>query len=392
MPAVIPAADRKLLVFVAVFVILMTTGLALLSRDPEEDIHFPSTYSAKSHGAKAAYLLLQESGYDVQRWQDRPANLPKEGAGFLLILAEPFYSFDKADQQALQRFVASGGRLLATGFSGGMMLPEEKVSPPDPENFGWNDYRAQIPSRLTRGGGTISMEMPAGWKEDDSLRLPHYGTAKHAVVVSYSVGKGEVVWWGSSSPLNNVGITRGSNLELFLNSIGPRSTHILWDEYFHGSRRSVLSQPWGPALAWGGIQLGVLSLAIVFGFSRRSGPVRPLPQVSRLSPLEFVETLGGLYHRAQATPAALETTYQRFRYLLGKRLGLRNDTSAEQMVRSAQERLGYRDSEFPKVLDACEAAIQNPDLRDSEALRLIQSLHEHATKLQLSGKSRQENT
>ncbi len=345
MPPVIPAADRKLLVFVAVFVILVITGLALLSSDPEEDIHFPSTYSAKSHGAKAAYLLLQESGYDVQRWQDRPANLPKEGDGFLLILAEPFYSFDKSDQQALQRFVASGGRLLATGFSGGMMLPEEKVS----------------------------------------------GTAKHAVVVSYRVGKGEILWWGSSSPLNNVGITRGSNLELFLNSIGPRSTHILWDEYFHGSRRSVLSQPWGPALAWGGIQFGVVCLAIVFGFSRRSGPIRPLAQVSRLSPLEFVETLGGLYHRAQASPAALETMYQRFRYLLGKRLGLRNDITVEQMVRSARERLGYRDSDFLKVLDACEAATQNPDLRDSEALRLIQSLHEHANKLELSGKSRQEN-
>jgi len=391
MPPVIPAADRKLLVFVAVFVILVITGLALLSSDPEEDIHFPSTYSAKSHGAKAAYLLLQESGYDVQRWQDRPANLPKEGDGFLLILAEPFYSFDKSDQQALQRFVASGGRLLATGFSGGMMLPEEKVSPADPENFGWNDYRAQIPSRLSRGAGSISMEMPAGWKDDDSLHLPHYGTAKHAVVVSYRVGKGEILWWGSSSPLNNVGITRGSNLELFLNSIGPRSTHILWDEYFHGSRRSVLSQPWGPALAWGGIQFGVVCLAIVFGFSRRSGPIRPLAQVSRLSPLEFVETLGGLYHRAQASPAALETMYQRFRYLLGKRLGLRNDITVEQMVRSARERLGYRDSDFLKVLDACEAATQNPDLRDSEALRLIQSLHEHANKLELSEKSRQEN-
>lgn len=386
MPLVIAAADRKLLIFVAVFVLLMVTGLVLLSTEEGDDIGYPSSYSTKSHGAKAAYMLLQASGYDVRRWVDRPSKLPKEGSGYLFILADPFRFSDKADQREVRRFVSSGGRVLATGFMAGMMLSDEKAVAVDPENIGWKQYEAQIPSRFTRGG-TISMERAAVWKVEDASFLHHYGNAERGVVVSYPLGQGEIAWWGSSGPLTNVGITRDGNLELFLNTIDDRSTKILWDEYFHGSRPSVWSYAWGPALAWTGIQLGVLGLAVVFGFSRRSGPIRPLPQVSRLSPLEFVETLGGLYHRARARQEAVDAMYRRFRYLLGKRLGMQNDVGAEQMARDARERLGYKDEGFLKVLTDCERAIAKPDLRDAEALRLVQSLHEHASNLKLIDKT-----
>jgi uncharacterized protein DUF4350 len=388
MPVVIPSGDRKLLVFVGLFILLIVAALALLSGEEGEDISFPSSYSAKSHGAKAAYLLLQESGYNLQRWDEPPEKLPKEGEGYLLIVANPTSFPGKPDQEALRRFLTTGGRVLATGFMGGMLLPEGRAAP-SPENLGWKPFDALMPSRFTRGG-KISLEEAAGWNVE-SPQLQHYGDDKSAVVVSYPFGKGEVVWWGSASPLTNVGITREKNLDLFLNTIGSRSTRILWDEYFHGSRPSVWSYAWGPALAWGGIQLGVIVMAVMFGFSRRSGPIRSLPQVSRLSPLEFVETLGTLYDRAHARVPALETIYQRFRYLLGKRLGLRSDIDAQEIGRCTRERLGYNNADFVRLLEACEAAIRNPNLSDAQALQLIQSLHQHACNLELIDKPKQEN-
>jgi hypothetical protein len=74
-------------------------------------------------------------------------------------------------------------------------------------------------------------------------------------------------------------------------------------------------------LLWAMAQAGLLLLAVLFTFSRRSGPVRPLIEPSRLSPLEFVETLGGLYQSAHANQVALEVLYQRFQYMLKKRAG-----------------------------------------------------------------------
>ena len=389
MPVVISASDRKLLLFVGIFISLVVLTLALLSTEQGDDIGFTSSYSAKSHGAKAAYLLLQESGYNVQRWEDPPDKLPKAGEGYLLIVADPLSFLGKPEQEALRRFVTSGGRVLATGFVAGMMLPEEHVSGPDTENLGWKQFHAQMPSRFSRGG-TISLEGSAGWSVGNA-QLHHYGDGKTAVVVSYPFGKGEIVWWGSASPLTSVGITREKNLQLLLNTIGPRSTHILWDEYIHGSRPSVWSYAWGPPLAWGGIQLGVIAIAVLFGFSRRSGPIRPLPQVSRLSPLEFVETLGALYHRAQASAPALQTIYQHFRYLLCKRLGLRTDIDTREIGRCTRERFAYNNADFVPLLEDCDAAIRNTDLRDAEALRLIQLLHQHACNLELIEKPKQES-
>jgi hypothetical protein len=134
-------------------------------------------------------------------------------------------------------------------------------------------------------------------------------------------------------------------------------------------------------------QFGLLILAVVITFSRRSGPVRAPVAESRLSPLEFVETLGGLYARAHAAPAAVEIAHQRFRYLLGRRLGLPPDTAAAELARSAHDRLGA-DGELRSTLEQARAAAADPDLSDEQALRLVQQFHQHAEQMELVGKKK----
>ena len=60
--------------------------------------------------------------------------------------------------------------------------------------------------------------------------------------------------------------------------------------------------------------VALLAIAALLTFSRRSGPLRPVPPPSRLAPLEFVETLGGLYQQAHAASVAVDVYYQRFQY------------------------------------------------------------------------------
>ena len=57
-------------------------------------------------------------------------------------------------------------------------------------------------------------------------------------------------------------------------------------------------------------------------FSRRHGPISTPIQPSRLSPLEFVETLGDLYLSAHAGSAAVRIADQRLRFQLSRQLGL----------------------------------------------------------------------
>jgi Domain of unknown function (DUF4350) len=390
MPLKIAAADRKLLLIFAAVVTVLLVSAALLAPGEGQETFFPSSYSAESGGAKAAYLLLKESGYQVERWEKPPSELPK-APGSLLILAEPIWVTDPDGKLALQRFLAGGGRVLATGMSGALLLPEGRVRALDPLKAGWLTLKPALPSALTRGGD-IRLNVRTGWAMDNFAHLAHYMRDEDAFVVSYKFRDGEVIWWAGSTPLTNAGLHEAANLELLLNSVGdPARTRVFWDEYFHGQRPGLLADVANTPLRWAAAQAGLLLLAVLFTFSRRSGPVRPLIQPSRLSPLEFVETLGGLYHSAHANQVALEVSYQRFQYLLARRLGLTGNPSADDMARAVSQRLRYDRANFAATLARCERAMGDPGLQEKEVVALAQALNDYSRDLELIPRAQEKN-
>ncbi len=390
MPVKLEAGDRKVLIIVGVLLVMMLVVTLVVSPQEEQSPGYPSTYSAASGGGKATFLLLKESGYDVKRWESPAFELPAEPKGKLLILVDPIIAPASAEQQAVRDFLTKGGRVLVSGYMGGAFVPEYDLQ--TAKTFGEIDlnprtFTAALPSPLTRGVPEIRHTLPARWGNKYRAHLPLYRGDHDVVMVTYRVGEGQVIWWANSSLLSNAGLLEKGNLELLLNVAGaPGAQEILWDEYYHGRRRSLWSYFGATSLVWSVAQLGLLVLAVVITFSRRSGPVRAPVAESRLSPLEFVETLGGLYARAHAAPAAVEIAHQRFRYLLGKRLGLPPDTPAADLARSAGERLGAKQPELQRTLEGARTATGNLDLTDQQALALVQQFHRHAEEMELVGR------
>src|SRR5437667_11761519 len=116
MPAEIDSGDRKLLLIAAAILFVLTAGFAFVGIGPEgQGMSVPSTYSAGSGGARAAYLLLQELHYKVSRWERSPTELPIDEGEAVLILADPLESPTKEERQALKDFVEEGGQVLFTG-------------------------------------------------------------------------------------------------------------------------------------------------------------------------------------------------------------------------------------------------------------------------------------
>jgi len=383
-PLKLPTGDRKTILVLGSIVLVLIIIAAAVTPQQDEDIQFPSTYSPLSSGAKAAFLLLQESGYNVERWEEAPSKLPK-GQNTLLILAEPRWIFDANERNAIQTFVARGGRVLATGMSGAALLPSGDANyyeqAPD---FPRTRCEPRIPSGVTRGGQVV-MTTWSYWNSKDPSHLVHYTAGDKPVVVSYRFGKGEVVWWAGSTPLTNAGLKDPGSLELLLNSISSdaKPSRILWDEYFHGERAGLLETIKDTPIGWAAAQGGFILVAVILTFSRRSGPIVPLVEQSRLSPLEFVETLGGLYRRAGATQVALEVSYNRFRHLLTRRLGIRPESSPTEMAAAIEQRLGYKNPEFAQTLLRAEGMISNYELKENEAVPVVQALNDFARELQL---------
>ena len=385
MPIGIAPSDRKLLIVGAVLLTLMLLAIAVLS-PPRDTFNskIPSTYSSQSDGAAAAYRLLTTLGYPVRRWENPPTELSGEVDKILLILAEPMEPPSDKERRALDAFVNQGGHVLFTGANIKDYFPEAEVSSEraDPK---FETFHSALPSQVTRDAKQVSMQPRAYWGSLTAAQLSLYGLADSSAVVSWVKGEGEILWWAGSTPLTNAWITRDDNLRFFLNSVAKWSDEqmyqIYWDEYFHGQRSSLWSYVRKTSLAWSVFQLGILALAVLFTFSRRSGPIYVPAEASRLSPLEFVDTLGGLYERAGAASLAISVSYSRLRTLLNRQLNLPWNTNDAQLAIAAEQRLGWKDSGLGILLRRAEMARREEKFSSREALKIVQELEQFATKL-----------
>ncbi|HEY2120251.1 MAG TPA: DUF4350 domain-containing protein [Candidatus Acidoferrum sp.] len=391
MPIRIAASDRKLLFIGGGLMLVMLITLAILTPPQEQgNSPVPSTYSAQSGGAEAAYRLLTRLHYPVRRWENPPTELDGKAGNILLILAGPVQPPSSKERKALSDFVEQGGHVLFTSGTnkdyGNIKdyFPDAQVAPerPDPQ---FAIFNPMAPSRITRDAQKVSLQPSAYWGKLKAEQLSLYGADNSAAVVSWQKGQGKILWWAGSTPLTNAGITREDNLRFFLNSVGnwtdKGNYQIYWDEYFHGQRSSLWSYVGKTSLAWSALQVGLLALAVVFTFSRRSGPTFIPAENSRLWPLEFVDTLGGLYERAGAASSAVSVSYLRLRTLLTRQLSLPSSTRDAELAVAAEQRLDWKESGLGELLRRAAAARREEKFRSGDALKIVQELEKFAEKL-----------
>ncbi len=379
------SGDRKILLIAAgAFVLLVGLGLLLAPANTESEV--ATTYSTASGGAKASYLLLQELGYNVQRWEKDASEL-KGDKNTVLILADPGSVPGSGEKAAVEKFMAAGGRVITNGIVGGMFLPDNSSEfNPEPKGLS-QQYEALTPSAITRAAPRITLIPYASWSR--SAAIPLYGNKDNVYAAQYVHGAGDAIWLAAATPLTNAGIQATGNLEFLLAALGDKQkTRVLFDESIHGygkSSKPEKSHPLTTALL---LQSAVLALAALLTFSRRSGPLRTVPPPSRLAPLEFVETLGGLYQQAHAAAISVDVAYQRFQYQMTLRLGLNKNAGPADVARAVRDRWGLEDDAFLETLNSAASARYQPDLPQKHALAIVQKLHAYAVQFKLFAKEK----
>lgn len=223
------------------------------------------------------------------------------------------------------------------------------------------------------------MAPEATWQVGNPSQRIQYRCGGQPAVIEYNYGAGHVVWWASSTPLENGSLARAANFDLLLNSVGPREGHhFYWDESLHGDIRTQWSYVSGPtiALLWTGLLL--VSILIVFSFSRRSGPLREPPAPARATPIEFLDALGSLYRSAGASSTALSVAWERFRRYALRLCGLRQaPISAAELAAAIRRRFPQADPALEADLAACEESRLNEKIEPRAALKIIQTIHRH---------------
>jgi Domain of unknown function (DUF4350) len=384
MPRGLDSADRKLLIGAGVFfAILVVVGALMTPPQISGASESPSSYSPSWDGAEGAFLLLEQLGYNISRWERPPSELPEDAADQVLILANPSEPPSEEERYDIIEFLENGGRVIATGSAAGAFLPAASEFAEGNPFGAAKIFDAEVPSPIVRGAPQITMTKPSGWSPSVT-QVALYGDADTAAVVTYPFGKGQVIWWAAPTPLTNGAIRDSGNLAFFLNCVGPPGNgQVLWDEYFHGARSSLWSFFSRTPVFWGAAQFGLVFLAIVATHSRRLGPARAPTVRSRLSPLEFVDTLGDLYASAHVSAAAIGILYQRFRFSLTRKLGLPIDVPSPELATIASETLGWEQAPLLEALIRCDLAKRSGSAPVEKPLELFQQIHDYAARLEL---------
>ena len=161
------------------------------------------------------------------------------GPDTVVIFAEPF-TRETEDFKAVDQIVARGGRVLATGFWGGYLVPDGEPGTPGDFTFAACKLEPEGLDPLANSG-EVWMVPQATWEVGNPRQRVQYSCAGQPAVVEYDYGSGHVVWWANSTPLENGSLARAANFDLLLNSLGPREGHhFYWDESLHGDVRSEL--------------------------------------------------------------------------------------------------------------------------------------------------------
>ncbi len=237
MPVSLDRSDRKILIGAAAIMLLLVAATAVLSPPEAAPAPDSSSYSPGPNGAKAAYELLGDLGYSVERWTQSLPELPDDAQKTVLVLSEPQGGAANFESEALERFVRRGGRLLFTGSNVHRFLSNGGATLMPPSSATTQSYPAAAVSPITRGVPAITMAATVRWEDDGANAVPMYAHDGNAVVVAYKLGDGEVIWWARRDAAFQHGNFRARKFEFAAELAGRRG----WNARFVGrvlSRRA----------------------------------------------------------------------------------------------------------------------------------------------------------
>lgn len=397
--------DRNLLLMLSGAMVIVLIGVSILAHTKEDNDVRPSIDNSGALGVKAAFVTLRESGVAVSRWDESFSNLNKLAPEqTTLLLLEPSLSMAESKEAAAQvrSFLERGGRVVLTGAPWASLLPGGEVQQPGTFAPKLCYSTPEGPGPLA-AAGKIETRFDGGWSAKGPLFRTEQRCMDQAIVVRFPVGKGEAIWWTSSTPISNAGLLTENNLKFVLASLGPGRT-VVFDEYVHATHNLNEHLFDGLPRWWLLAQFAMLFGLVVFSFSRRKGPLRLPVGLPRSSPLEFANSMGDLYEKAGATAAATDAAKRRLQQMLQREAGLSRaafEDGPDAVASSLSTRLGgdwsavadnlrRADVAHESALNAKSTLVLVKALREDE-VRVRRALHPHGSAEQSSGGSKAES-
>jgi hypothetical protein len=374
----------------AVFALLIILSLVLGNvPDPPG---FGTSYDASDAGFRAAYLLLEDLGYPVERSR-------RVGGGGVRWVLFPGDATAK-DAASLDDWVQRGGvALLAVTddeFAKGMGITltvsnEDKPAAPTPAPAKGLPPRAkQMMPTKTDAATVVAAEAPDVRRlAAGPLRVEWpgqtgrpWGTIEgRPLVTAYPRGRGELWLLHRPDVLRNQNLRQADNAILACRladaMLERRPGTLAFDEYVHGlrDRPGVTELLFRPPMTAVTLQALALLALVLWHYIPRFGEVRPLPPPNRRSKEEFLEAMATLLRRKGDRDEAFRTVQFDLQRRIEDELGLPYDTPVDRLVAEAVRRRRVAPEPLTRLLGVAGPPREGPPdtafvaaLRDLEAV------------------------
>jgi hypothetical protein len=315
--------------------------LVVLGGGSQEHVGTSSTYDASPEGVRAAYLLLGELGYPVER-SKRPAS------GTVRWVLFPTHA--QRDVDLLHRWLRDGGKLFLADTSGKLAEKMDIALQIDQVSQAGDQQAASGLGITQLHGGSTRVSWPgqAGRVEVSAGGEPF--------ITVYRRGRGEL--WLANRPdfLRNKFIGKADNgvlvCRLAERMLGPTAGRVDVDEYFHGMRdrpgaTELLLQP---PTVWVTAQALIVMGLVLWHVVPRFGRIPPASKTTRRSKAEFLEAMAILLDRKGDQGDAFRTMRDDLVREIGHDLGLPPETAPEVVARAAGRRRSFSPERFLQLV------------------------------------------
>ena len=276
---------------------------ALRSPDNDRSTPVATTYSSGARGAKALYLLLEQSGFQTSRLRSLgsadigPDRVDHDDGLVLWVLAPP--PLPAGDADAIVEFARGGGTVVAAPDLAAELLAragagDVKVSKP----IGSSPGRAALdtPWGLTLAAPRASMRALTGVEPSEVFA----SCGKQPIVAAYRAGEGAIVNAGLLDTLRNDEIGEDDAGPFWVRLAAALGERHAFDELHTGyGNLNLVTLLWQTPYRWVSIQLGVLLLFAAWALASRARPAERDSPVRRRETKDHVQAVASWWARSR---------------------------------------------------------------------------------------------
>jgi hypothetical protein len=344
-----PPATRLWWLVPGVGIVLLAL-FAMLFGGTQETVDYGTSYDASDSGFRAAYLLLEELKYPVERSR-------RLTGGEIRWVLFPNHVDAKLGQE-LDAWVQRGGLLLLATDEPD--LPRQlglEVTVHQPFKLSHQPQGTSRPASAPDVRSLIAGDTQVNGPRDGRA----WGTIDgRPLITIYSRGHGEVWLVNRPDVFTNTNLHGEADNAILTCRLAdamlrerPKS-NLLFDEYSHGlrDRPDVMELLFRPPARGVTLEMMLLTALVLWHFGSRFGQVRPPKPLSRRSKEEFLDAMAELLTRKGDRAEAFREVRDDFLLRLQEHLGLPSLATPKETAQEAGRRRGLPEEPLLELLTA----------------------------------------